>query len=398
MGIIASGEALLSSAVDGIVHPISTDDLDWEIIGTDDRQMGMETLHQAEFEHPELGRLAWTISEYPVEFLNFVTHEMNGHLLLEDFDFSIEHEPDTDDLLHMRSAPVAINIDELEQAGFDSQKDMLIAWFVSRYQDPAHETPYDGREGGYQYIHGGPYEAREELGSEFGSYVSDEVIEAAADEIESDGTTEWAPIRHFDDREDEYEFEPRWIADFRVVINDPERIEPTTPETEDARNRVHRHAEEFLQALRETRPGHGQIGHNGPPTDDKGRVLPPDFYEELEAAGERILRAFENVNPPLGRVVDDGAILEKRLSWIAPPEIPTKDNGNTGPSEQKGAKKLAKFTDAFQEQAGKNSADMAFGVGRTVAIVGGGFVLEMLVPGLSQLVGSILIYLGLRTK
>ena len=88
MGIIASGEALLSSAVDGIVHPISADDLDWEITGSDDRQMGMEILHQADFEHPELGRLAWTISEYPAEFLNFVTHDMNGHLLLEDFDFS----------------------------------------------------------------------------------------------------------------------------------------------------------------------------------------------------------------------------------------------------------------------------------------------------------------------
>lgn len=34
-------------------------------------------------------------------------------------------------------------------------------WFLSRYQDPAMDTPYS--DGEYVYIHGGPYEAADEL-------------------------------------------------------------------------------------------------------------------------------------------------------------------------------------------------------------------------------------------
>jgi hypothetical protein len=31
-------------------------------------------------------------------------------------------------------------------------------WFLAGYCDPVHGTPYNGREGGFQFIHGGPYD------------------------------------------------------------------------------------------------------------------------------------------------------------------------------------------------------------------------------------------------
>jgi hypothetical protein len=53
---------------------------------------------------------------------------------------------------------------------------------------------YDSKEGGYQYIYGGPYDAYEELESEFGSIYSDELIKSAVEELESTGPLEWSRI------------------------------------------------------------------------------------------------------------------------------------------------------------------------------------------------------------
>lgn len=72
----------------------------------------------------------------------------------------------------------------------------MVEWFQARYQDPAHETPYMGSEGGYIWIHGGPYEASEEIQERFGHVVPFEVMEAAAEHlIAEDGVWEWAPTQ-----------------------------------------------------------------------------------------------------------------------------------------------------------------------------------------------------------
>ena len=44
-------------------------------------------------------------------------------------------------------------------------------WFFSNFEDPVHHTPWD--EGGYVYIWGGPYDAREEIEAAFGSQISE---------------------------------------------------------------------------------------------------------------------------------------------------------------------------------------------------------------------------------
>ncbi len=57
---------------------------------------------------------------------------------------------------------------ELKRMGRERQKEYIRHWFHSNFEDPAQETPYNSREGGYLYIWGGPYNAHDELYGEFG--------------------------------------------------------------------------------------------------------------------------------------------------------------------------------------------------------------------------------------
>ena len=47
------------------------------------------------------------------------------------------------------------------------QLDIMRQWFYERYEDPVNSQPYESSEGGYIYINGGPFDAREELETEF---------------------------------------------------------------------------------------------------------------------------------------------------------------------------------------------------------------------------------------
>lgn len=89
-----------------------------------------------------------------------------------------------------------------------SEEDQLVAmraWFLSRYCDPANSTPYNGREGGYQFVHGGPYDPEEELCDRFGSIVDENRIRLVIDEMYEMVGEDWAPIQS-DYREEEQEY------------------------------------------------------------------------------------------------------------------------------------------------------------------------------------------------
>ena len=68
------------------------------------------------------------------------------------------------------------------------------AWFRTRYWDPANDTPYNSKEGGYLYVEGGPYSPREDLGARFDGLVPEHLINQVIDELESEVGDEWAPI------------------------------------------------------------------------------------------------------------------------------------------------------------------------------------------------------------
>ncbi len=115
------------------------------------------------------------------------------------------------------------------------EKHQLIAmraWFHARYCDPAHETPYNGSEGGYLFVDGGPYNPSTELHGRFGDIVDDSLIEKVVDEMVEEVSDQWAPIRPepLDDYDARFDFElvdadePRLrvskrLADCRQVLN-----------------------------------------------------------------------------------------------------------------------------------------------------------------------------------
>ena len=57
--------------------------------------------------------------------------------------------------------------------------DDLMTWFLDNYEDPVHNVPY---EGGYVYMFGGPYDAWEELFSQFPD-VDETIIDKAAERL-----------------------------------------------------------------------------------------------------------------------------------------------------------------------------------------------------------------------
>lgn len=101
----------------------------------------------------------------------------------------------TSDLEH----PIAE--DELRDADRETQLDVMETWFRHRFEDPAERTPYESAEGGYIWIWGGPYDAREELESEFSEVVPNEVIEELANKLEGE-CLGWAPRPSAEDYDD----------------------------------------------------------------------------------------------------------------------------------------------------------------------------------------------------
>jgi hypothetical protein len=70
--------------------------------------------------------------------------------------------------------------------------ELLVEWFFENFEDPVENTPWDGETGGYIYIWGGPYDAREQLWEAFGDAATEQAFEEAITEIEDRGC-HWAP-------------------------------------------------------------------------------------------------------------------------------------------------------------------------------------------------------------
>ncbi len=91
----------------------------------------------------------------------------------------------------------------LGERSMEEQIEEMEEWFRSRFEDPAMRTPYESAEGGYQWIWGGPYDAREQLESEFGYIYSNEAIDALVDKLSSE-CIEWAHTDRPGDYDDEW--------------------------------------------------------------------------------------------------------------------------------------------------------------------------------------------------
>lgn len=121
-----------------------------------------------------------------------------------------------------------VNNEWLETAEPEMRQEAMRTWFLSRFWDPANDTPYNGKEGGYLYIHGGPYDASEELNGQFASLVPDQDIQAVIDDVESDGILEWAPIHTEPDYDEEFQAEVNTSEDpflfFSLRLNEVDAL------------------------------------------------------------------------------------------------------------------------------------------------------------------------------
>ncbi|MBK3433705.1 hypothetical protein JJD84_23150 [Pseudomonas fluorescens] len=84
----------------------------------------------------------------------------------------------------------------LASAPRDLKIEAMRQWFCSRFQDPANDTPYNGREGGYQFIHGGPYDPDDEIQNRFSHLVEHEILEELINSLIAEVGDEWAPSSH----------------------------------------------------------------------------------------------------------------------------------------------------------------------------------------------------------
>jgi hypothetical protein len=97
MNVYCNGTARIKHDATGKIYEIESDELDWDAVGGDERQMGPEIHYEAVFDHPELGRLTWGLWEYPVGIENYHETDAGPHEVIGDFDYGLEHgerEPD----------------------------------------------------------------------------------------------------------------------------------------------------------------------------------------------------------------------------------------------------------------------------------------------------------------
>ena len=84
-----------------------------------------------------------------------------------------------------------VSAKKLARLSEEEQLDVMEFWFRERYQDPANCLPYESAEGGYIWITGGPYDAKEVLGEEFGESVRQDPIDSLVRKLESE-CVDWA--------------------------------------------------------------------------------------------------------------------------------------------------------------------------------------------------------------
>jgi len=104
---------------DGRTFSIESDELDWDAVGSDERHMGPEIHYEAVLDHPALGRLSWSLWEYPVGIENHDETNAGGHEVVEDFDYGLEHEADPDDWLDypLPDDPFTVFMNSYQQTG-----------------------------------------------------------------------------------------------------------------------------------------------------------------------------------------------------------------------------------------------------------------------------------------
>lgn len=233
--------------------------------------------------------------------------------------------------------------DEFRELSREQKLEAMIAWFYSNYEDPVHRTSYNGREGGFLWNHGGPYDADSELQGEFSDIADLDLIQEAVEEVTSDGTYEWAPTPSDDDYEqEERDMEamslrmgsvrsagtaPSFLTtengDFlttesggRIIL---ESAGTAQPDLDGLKREMFERLDAFEALLRQhVIQNVPNRAHNNPPeliNDDQ--FVSQEQFQEVATALAEIRREADNETPDVGRIKENASILRRFGSWLA---------------------------------------------------------------------------------
>jgi hypothetical protein len=211
---------------------------------------------------------------------------------------------------------------QLKRASRERQIEYMRFWFAKHFEDPTEETPFNSEEGGYLYIWGGPYDAAEQLGDEFGDFISEDRIREVVDYVERGGIVDWAPGTEHADHQ-------RARDEWEAEHNEDEQQDPldqlagvlqsgTVPQFGSASERTGRQAiiarlDQLDAALATLKPAHGGLGHNSPPDGDGS---PGGLIEEAREASGEIRRELVKDEPDALAVVQATSRLKLALGWF----------------------------------------------------------------------------------
>lgn len=155
-------------------------------------------------------------------------------------------------------------------------------WFFLNFEDPAESLPYETREGGFQWVWGGPHDAREELENMFvGAAEDDEILEAIG-KVEEHGIFEWTPSERRIDWSEGVAEE----TDFLLQDELTEKVGALRGQLDDLESQ-----------LRELRWESGSIGHNNPPPGFEINLSEKDY--ELAQQSIEAVRTELNLPDPV---------------------------------------------------------------------------------------------------
>lgn len=214
-----------------------------------------------------------------------------------------------------------VSHEELGMLSPDEQREYMLAWFGRMFEDPANETPFQSSEGGYIYIWGGPYDAREQIENEFYDVVSEDLLNEVIDEVETDGISDWAPGPHHPDHvraaEDYYESmeEPEQKFEEAIKILEAGGVPVLGADAEvQLRSDLASSANNILAMLQPKKPEHGGMGHNQPPIDDDEYALPFDL-DEVHQAAKVIATEASKETPDALAIAEASSRLAKLRKW-----------------------------------------------------------------------------------
>ena len=207
--------------------------------------------------------------------------------------------------------------------------EFMEAWFRHRYEDPVHRTPYESAEGGYQYIYGGPYDAREQLGEQFYDLVPESLIDEVANELENESYlwTETPKPEDYGADEDEL-----FVG---LGSNDEGKF----------RAEVVRRLERLESALADRPNSRGLLGHNNPP-EPLDEIADADL-DELAVAAATIRAELSKAEPDV-------------VSVIAAERVTVRFSERLQASLMR---KLDLATDEFAKKIGEQAASIPFWYG-----------------------------------